>query len=249
MRADGGGETLPEALERNRVEHPSKPFIVSHESVLTYGEMARLAAGFAGFLRSSGVGPGDRVCLMLPRVPELIISLLGAMRVGALPVPVNYTVSTEEVRRFVAANSPAVLVVDEKIPAAAPAGPARAPGATVVVVGREIGGAHPGGRPASPRMKACPQRRGSARRRTSITRRGRPGRREARSPRTRTSTGTQDRPWRPSASRATTSTCACSPRSPTPTNCSPGRSPWAAPSCCSRRSTRRRWRGPSASGG
>ena len=48
MRSDGEGDPS-EALERNRVEHPSKPFIVSHESVLTYGDVARLAAGLPVF--------------------------------------------------------------------------------------------------------------------------------------------------------------------------------------------------------
>lgn len=115
MRVDDAGTLATEALEKNRIEQPSKPFIRSRESSLTYGEVSRLTAGFAAFLASQGVGRGDRVCLLLPRVPELILSLLGAMRVGAVPVPVNYTLGTDEVRRFVASVAPRMTVAHEKL--------------------------------------------------------------------------------------------------------------------------------------
>ncbi len=143
MPAEREGVTLCEALERNRVEHPSKPFIVAHENVLTYGDVSRLAAGFADFLRSSGVVPGDRVCIVLPRVPELIICFLGAMRIGAVPVPVNYTVGAADVRRFVAANSPAVTVAGERLLRQYRLDPGEWLGKAVVVVGTEVEGCIP----------------------------------------------------------------------------------------------------------
>lgn len=143
MPADLWGLTAAEALARGCREHPAKPFILSHETELTYEEVSRLSAGFARFLRASGVAPGDRVCLLLPRVPELIISFLGAMRVGALPVPVNYTVGTEEVLRFVAANSPAVTVAHEKILRQHRLDLCGQTGKAVVVVGRELEGYTP----------------------------------------------------------------------------------------------------------
>ncbi len=143
MPADVWGLTAAQALARGCSEHPAKPLILSHEAELTYEEVSRLSAGFAGFLRASGVAPGDRVCLLLPRVPELIISLLGAMRIGAIPVPVNYTVGTEEVRRFVAANSPAATVAHEKILRQHRLDLCGRTGKVVVVAGKEIGGCIP----------------------------------------------------------------------------------------------------------
>jgi acyl-coenzyme A synthetase/AMP-(fatty) acid ligase len=140
---DAYGLTLNGALERNRAERPAKPFILAHETALTYADVSRLVAGFAGFLRSSGVGPGDRVAMVLPRVPELIICFLGAVRIGAVPVPVNYTVSAEDVRRFVAATSPAVTVVHEKLLRQHRLDPWGQRSTATVVVGKEIEGCIP----------------------------------------------------------------------------------------------------------
>lgn len=143
MPFDGPVLTFLEALEKHRVERPDRPFIFSHEGVLTYEDVARLAAGFADFLRSTGVVPGDRVGMLLPRVPELIISFLGAMRVGALPVPVNYTVGAEAVRRFVADVAPAVTVVHDRPLRQHRLDPGDLPGTTVVAVGAEFPGSTP----------------------------------------------------------------------------------------------------------
>ena len=143
MRVDDAGVLACEALEKNSREQPAKPFILSHESSLTYGEVARLAAGFAGFLTSQGVGRGDRVCLLLPRTPELIISLLGAMRIGAVPVPVNYTLGTDAVRRFVASVAPAMTVAHEKILRQHRLDQCRPAGGHMVVVGNEMEGCVP----------------------------------------------------------------------------------------------------------
>jgi len=150
VRVDDAGVLACEALEKNRIVQPSKPFILSRESSLNYGEVSRLTAGFAEFLTSQGVGRGDRVCLLLPRVPELILSFLGAMRIGAVPVPVNYTLGTDEVGRFVTSVSPRMMVVHEKILRQHRLDPCGRDDTTVVVVGNEIAGCVPWARACVP---------------------------------------------------------------------------------------------------
>lgn len=142
MRVDDTGVTACAALEKYRLEQPAHPFILSREDALTYGEASRLTAGFAEFLASRGVGRGDRVCLLLPRVPELILGFLAAMRIGAVPVPVNYTLGSDEVRRFVASVAPRVTVAHEKFLRQHRLGGGGAGGETVVV-GGELPGCVP----------------------------------------------------------------------------------------------------------
>ncbi len=50
----------------------------------TFDELQVLSARFANFLRSQGIGPGDRVAALLPRIPELFIVALGTWRAGAV---------------------------------------------------------------------------------------------------------------------------------------------------------------------
>ena len=56
-------------------------------SVHTFPELQAESARFAGLLRSQGVGPGDRVACLLPRIPELFVAALGIWRAGAVYVP------------------------------------------------------------------------------------------------------------------------------------------------------------------
>ncbi|UDL04217.1 AMP-binding protein [Marinobacter sp. CA1] len=54
---------------------------------MTFAELKRRSAQFAGFLKSRGIGKGDRVACLLTRTPELMICVLGALRVGAVYQP------------------------------------------------------------------------------------------------------------------------------------------------------------------
>jgi acetyl-CoA synthetase len=53
----------------------------------TFGEIREQAARFANVLAAHGVGPGDVVSGMLPRIPELLVTILGAWRAGAIYQP------------------------------------------------------------------------------------------------------------------------------------------------------------------
>lgn len=53
----------------------------------TYGDLRRCSDRIAVFLRRLGIGPGDRVCLFLDKVPELYIGVLGVLKLGAIAQP------------------------------------------------------------------------------------------------------------------------------------------------------------------
>lgn len=74
---------------------------------LSFRELASLSRKAAHFFHASGIRPGDRVLLMLPRVPQWWIAMLGLIRLGAVPVPatllltrrdVEYRLQTAEIR-------------------------------------------------------------------------------------------------------------------------------------------------------
>ncbi|GMV35794.1 MAG: acetyl-coenzyme A synthetase [Fimbriimonadales bacterium] len=50
---------------------------------LTYNEMLEQTNKLANTLKSMGVQKGDRVCIYMPMIPELVISLLACARIGA----------------------------------------------------------------------------------------------------------------------------------------------------------------------
>ena len=54
----------------------------------TFDELARLTARFASVLRAHGIRRGDRVASFMPRVPEMLIMMIGAWKAGAVYVPI-----------------------------------------------------------------------------------------------------------------------------------------------------------------
>ena len=59
----------------------------THEHKFTFAAMAQLARKAATLFTSQGIRRGDRVLIILPRVPEWWIAMLGLIRIGAVPIP------------------------------------------------------------------------------------------------------------------------------------------------------------------
>jgi acetyl-CoA synthetase len=54
---------------------------------VTFRELAVASARFANLLRSYAIGRGDVVAGLLPRIPELLVAVLGCFRAGAIYQP------------------------------------------------------------------------------------------------------------------------------------------------------------------
>src|SRR5438270_10625318 len=75
-------------------EHPA---VKLDDIVLSYGMLDAAVARAAGLLRARGVSAGDRVGMQLPNVPYFPIIYFGALRVGAVVVPMNPLLKDREV--------------------------------------------------------------------------------------------------------------------------------------------------------
>ena len=65
---------------------------------LTYAQLHAEVCRFANVLRAQGVGPGDRVLIYLPHVPEAVISMLACARIGAVHSVVFGGFSAESIK-------------------------------------------------------------------------------------------------------------------------------------------------------
>jgi len=68
---------------------PEKVAVDGPDGLLTYGALDLLANRIARVLRDAGVLPGDRVGVHLPRSGRAVAALLGALRAGAVYVPLD----------------------------------------------------------------------------------------------------------------------------------------------------------------
>jgi acyl-coenzyme A synthetase/AMP-(fatty) acid ligase len=63
----------------------------------TFARMRELSCRLAGSLAARGVAKGDRVIVMLPRVPQWQVSMLACLRLGAIPIPCIEMLSEQDV--------------------------------------------------------------------------------------------------------------------------------------------------------
>ncbi|MDR3641967.1 MAG: benzoate-CoA ligase family protein [Humidesulfovibrio sp.] len=76
-------------LARNLERSPAKAAYLCGDDILTHAALVADAARFANLLRARGLGPGDRVVLVLPDSFAAVKAFLGAMLLAAAPVPVS----------------------------------------------------------------------------------------------------------------------------------------------------------------
>ena len=79
---------------------------------ISYLELDALATRAAATLSARGVALGDRVALVLPNAPAFVAAHFGALRIGAVAVPLNVLLREREIEERLDQVSPAALVVD-----------------------------------------------------------------------------------------------------------------------------------------
>ncbi|BFM15120.1 acyl--CoA ligase [Maricurvus nonylphenolicus] len=80
------------------------------EKHFSYQDIKHLTNQFANMLAAQGVGRGDKVIIMLPRLPQWQIAMVGCNKLGAVPIPC-VTMLTEKDIRYRVEHSGAVAAV------------------------------------------------------------------------------------------------------------------------------------------
>ena len=66
----------------------------------------------AAALRDAGVRPGDRVAIMLPRVPEWWEAVLGIMKLGAVSMPGTILLTPKDIAYRMSASEARAVITD-----------------------------------------------------------------------------------------------------------------------------------------
>ena len=81
--------TLPGFLERSAAEYPDATALIFLNRTMTYRELQADVDRFAAALARLGVGPGIRVAVQLPNLPQTVIAFYAALSLGATVVMTN----------------------------------------------------------------------------------------------------------------------------------------------------------------
>ncbi|TDA63984.1 MAG: benzoate-CoA ligase family protein [Clostridia bacterium] len=105
-----------EILDRNiEAGRADKVALICHGDQVTYRQLLGHSNRIGNALRALGVERENRVVLVLFDCPEAIYSMLGAMKIGAVPVPVSTMAMPDEYEYFLNDSRAKVLVVDERL--------------------------------------------------------------------------------------------------------------------------------------
>ena len=108
-----GSECLQDLFEAQVERAPEAIALVFAEQQISYRELNSRANQLAHHLLNLGVGPEDRVAVMLDRTPELVVAILGILKAGAAYLPLDPSYPQERLS-FMLADAAAQVVVTEQ---------------------------------------------------------------------------------------------------------------------------------------
>ena len=102
-------------VDRNLEAGREDKVAIYSDDEVSYGELAHRINRFGRALREElGVRQEDRVLLVLDDTPSFPTAFFAAMRIGAIPVPVNTLVGADEYRFYVEDSRARIVVADGK---------------------------------------------------------------------------------------------------------------------------------------
>jgi fatty-acyl-CoA synthase len=102
--------TLHGRLDTCAGRYGSRPLVIGDHSTLTYRDVAHQSQCLAAGLRELGVGPGDRVGVVMANYPEFVTLKFAISRVGAIAAPFNFLYKQDELAYVLADSGCRVLV-------------------------------------------------------------------------------------------------------------------------------------------
>jgi long-chain acyl-CoA synthetase len=106
---------LAVVLRESALAGPEKAALVHDELRLTYDHLDALSNQVAAGLRAAGVRRGDRVALLLPNVPQLVIAYYGILKAGAVVVPLPASARAADIAYFLADSGARRLVASDDL--------------------------------------------------------------------------------------------------------------------------------------
>ena len=104
------GVSIPALFAAQVVHNPEAVAISCGECSWTYRELDEAANRFAHLLAGQGVGPGERVALLLPRSAEAVVAILAVLKTGAAYLPINPMLPAARMQFMVADAAPMAAI-------------------------------------------------------------------------------------------------------------------------------------------
>lgn len=113
--------TIPELFDKMALIHPEKSAVKGEGSEITYAQLNERATQLATYLKTVGVGRGDRVALCLPNTIELVVAMLGVLKASAVYVALDPEHPPQHISTVLAETNAFVVLTLAEVADALPA--------------------------------------------------------------------------------------------------------------------------------
>ncbi len=103
-------DLLHEYAAASAARDPGATAVVLGDERLSYGELVGESRRLARLLRDGGVGPGDRVALMVPKAPAAIVGMHAVLAAGGAYVPIDLASPAPRVARVIDSARPRAII-------------------------------------------------------------------------------------------------------------------------------------------
>lgn len=97
-------------LSENAQRLPDKTAVICDERKMTYGELEKATNRLANSLVKLGLRRSQKMLIMLPNIPEFVVSYFAILKTGAVVVPINILYKAREIE-FLLEDSEAVGLI------------------------------------------------------------------------------------------------------------------------------------------
>lgn len=101
-------------LDVHAKDRPQQVCIKTREGVLTYAELWQATRAFGTALRKAGLAPGEHVTVVLPNIPEFVITYLAVTGLGGVIVPVNPSYTARELTHILRDSDSKAIVLEHQ---------------------------------------------------------------------------------------------------------------------------------------
>jgi len=126
-------------LSESARRSPDRPVAVFDGGRLSYRQLDQASDRVAANLAAAGIGPGDRVALQLPNIPQFLIAYFGILKAGAVVVPLNVLLRAPEIAYHLEDSGALILITWEGVLAEAVKGAEAAGHGAIFAVGHAAG--------------------------------------------------------------------------------------------------------------
>jgi fatty-acyl-CoA synthase len=135
--------TLTELLRRRAAVSVDLPYFHLYGETVSYGRLWAQSARYAAALARAGVRQGDAVALVYPTCAEFFYTFVGALRLGAVPVPLYPTLGVESTAAILRDSGAVAVATIGWFRTSIDAAVALAPGVRAVLEPAELEGEPP----------------------------------------------------------------------------------------------------------